>query len=331
MDNQSHSICQTEAENHSTEPSKKFENKTVLGPDGSMYEIRTDSTGREWIDIGGVKKWRRHCPICGVNIWTKSKDLLSSNHRCKTCGYKKRSEKTKIKYTSADFQRQCPKCGRVLTYLSVHGCRAASRRGAVCVTCQSSRASIQNMGKTMPIDVRNKISKTLTGRVFSDETKRKLSDIAKKRKKIDPNFQCGNRNSMFGKYRFGKDNPNYGRKWTDEMRNRHSRISLEKVKDRGGIFHAYNKTACTFFDELSKKNGWNLQHAENGGEFFVHRYYVDAYDKTFNIVVEYDESHHYVGGNLRPKDIDRMNTIINTLKCQFWRYNQTTNTLTQYA
>ena len=50
-------LCQTEEENHSTEQNPKSKSKTVLGPDGSMHEIQSDSTGKEWIDIGGVKKW----------------------------------------------------------------------------------------------------------------------------------------------------------------------------------------------------------------------------------------------------------------------------------
>ena len=43
----------------------------------------------------------------------------------------------------------------------------------------------------------------------------------------------------------------------------------------------YNIDSIQFFDNLSKEKGWNLQHAENGGEFYTGiGYFVDAYDKN---------------------------------------------------
>ena len=93
----------------------------------------------------------------------------------------------------------------------------------------------------------------------------------------------------------------------------------------------YNKNAIKFFDELSKKNSWNLQHAENGGEFYTGiGYWLDAYDKEKNIAVEYDEPAHYVdveNNILREKDLKRQKEIIDHLHCEFWRYNETTKVL----
>ena len=88
----------------------------------------------------------------------------------------------------------------------------------------------------------------------------------------------------------------------------------------------YNKKSILFLDQLSKERGWNLQHAENGGEFYTGiGYFVDAYDKQRNIVVEYDEKFHYTdikNNVLREKDIIRQNEIIEHLHCEFWRYNE---------
>ena len=93
----------------------------------------------------------------------------------------------------------------------------------------------------------------------------------------------------------------------------------------------YNKKSIVFLDNLSKEKGWNLQHAENGGEFYTGiGYFVDAYDKEKNIVVEYDESFHYddIKNNiLRKKDIIRQQEIIEYLHCEFWRYNEAMNIL----
>lgn len=87
----------------------------------------------------------------------------------------------------------------------------------------------------------------------------------------------------------------------------------------------YNKTACEYIDKLNKKFGWNLQHAENGGEIRIVRYFPDGYDKQLNIVFEYDERHHYtdVENNiLSERDIERQTFIINNLGCRFFRYNE---------
>ena len=88
----------------------------------------------------------------------------------------------------------------------------------------------------------------------------------------------------------------------------------------------YNKKSIAFFDKLSKERGWNLQHAENGGEFYTGiGYFVDAYDNQRNIVVEYDEKVHYVdveNNVLREKDLKRQKEIIEHLHCEYWRFNE---------
>jgi hypothetical protein len=93
----------------------------------------------------------------------------------------------------------------------------------------------------------------------------------------------------------------------------------------------YNSHAISVLEKIAKEKGWNLQHAENGGEFYTGiGYFVDAYDKEKNIVVEYDEKKHYddVENNiLREKDLKRQKEIIEHLYCEFWRYNETTKCL----
>jgi hypothetical protein len=97
----------------------------------------------------------------------------------------------------------------------------------------------------------------------------------------------------------------------------------------------YNKKSINYFDMLSKQMGWNLQHAENSGEFYTGiGYFVDAYDKDLNIVVEYDEPAHYIdvyNNILKEKDIYRMNLIIKHLNCEFYRYNEKTEQLIKYS
>lgn len=195
----------------------------------------------------------------------------------------------------------------------------------------------------------------------------KISNARKKFYKNNPEqIPAGDKNPMFGTHRKGKDNPNFGKRWSEEKRKhfakqqrknspwigkKHTistrlkmiesakrvkkteqwrekmRISaLRRAKEQGHI--SFNPKACKYFNQLNKKMGWTLQHAKNGGEVSVIGYSLDAYDKKRNLVVEYDESHHYdIFGKLKPKDVKRMERIMEHLKCDFYRFNEPTNQL----
>lgn len=75
----------------------------------------------------------------------------------------------------------------------------------------------------------------------------------------------------------------------------------------------YSIKACKYIDVLNEKMNWNLQHAENGGEIRIVKYFPDGYDKDLNIVFEYDEPFHYKDKEnniLNDADIERQNYII---------------------
>lgn len=111
-----------------------------------------------------------------------------------------------------------------------------------------------------------------------------------------------------------------------------SKARIIERKEKEGILRiGYNPTACEYFNRLNIINNWNLKHALNGGEKRVLCYFLDAYDIEKNIVVEYDECHHYdIYGRLKSKDIQRMNDIINVLGCRFYRYNALKKELCEY-
>ena len=119
-----------------------------------------------------------------------------------------------------------------------------------------------------------------------------------------------------------------GKKHSEESKQKMRESTCRYLQHNNPTPCRYNKKAISFFNKLSKKNNWNLQHAENGGEFYTGiGYFVDAYDKEKNIVVEYDEKKHYddVENNiLIEKDLKRQKEIIEHLHCEFWRYNETT-------
>jgi len=84
----------------------------------------------------------------------------------------------------------------------------------------------------------------------------------------------------------------------------------------------FNKFACNLFDKISEKKHIHIQHAMNGGEFYIKKlgYWVDGYDKENNVVYEYDELKHFnKNGKLKKKDKTRQQEIVNYLKCKFIR------------
>ena len=96
----------------------------------------------------------------------------------------------------------------------------------------------------------------------------------------------------------------------------------KRMKNGGQLTPGYNINACNVIDDYGKKHGYNFQHAENGGEYYIRElgYWVDGYDKEKNIVIEIDECHHYDKfGNLSERDLDRQNEIEKYLDCRFVR------------
>ena len=116
-----------------------------------------------------------------------------------------------------------------------------------------------------------------------------------------------------------------GHKHSSETKEKMRKSAMNYLKSMKNVkCPRYNKDSILYIDYINEKYGWNLQHAENGGEVEICGYYVDGYDKNRNIVFEYDEPRHYKNINesiLYDKDIERQNTIIEKLNCEFYRYN----------
>ncbi len=157
---------------------------------------------------------------------------------------------------------------------------------------------------------REKISKALLGRPspvkgmkFSKETRLKMK-----------------------KSRLGKLNPMFGSTGGFSGKT-HSPETLQKMRlsaikrierNKGQVQPNYNPEACRAIEEYGKQHGYNFQHAENGGEFYIKElgYWVDGYDKDKNVAVEYDESYHL---RQPDKDHQRQLEIEEYLGCKFIR------------
>ena len=87
------------------------------------------------------------------------------------------------------------------------------------------------------------------------------------------------------------------------------------------LIPGFNKKACKIFDDISLTEGIQIQHAMNGGEYYIKElgYWVDGYDPINNVVYEFDERHHKYQ---KEKDLIRQKEIEFYLKCKFIRINE---------
>ena len=115
-------------------------------------------------------------------------------------------------------------------------------------------------------------------------------------------------------------------KRSEEFKQQCRIYAIKRIESRcGQAIPNYNSEACKLFNDLNRFTGWNGQHAENGGEFYISElgYWVDYYEKNLNLVLEYDEAGHYnVDGTLKEKDAQRQKEITEFLDCKFIRIKE---------
>ena len=331
-----------------TEQWKKSENKPIFVLSDGIKGTSGVSAMNVCEDTGNKKKWTRNCPKCNRELaykhssnWCTAKKLGSL---CKSCWsiyhIKKEKKWTKL----------CTKCGRLQGYTSKKELSYAIRINRICYSCSAS-------GKPRPEEYRKKISNTLTGRKLSEEHKQKIrtacqnvSDEARHKMSIArkgrPSPMRGTKLTKEWRMNIRRGllnmSPELKQKVIDGNKNRETsnetrrkmRLAAIKnieIKKFGGaqMKPAFNFRACQYFDDLGKQNGWNLQHAMNGGEYYLKDlgYWVDAYDKDRNIVIEYDEGQH---NKKKDADVRRMNEIKQKLGCKFFRYDAVSEELKEY-
>jgi hypothetical protein len=292
-------------EKNYTKPKSNCLNNSEQEPSDTTKITKSDSMQPQWIDIGGVKKWIRNCPECGGMIYHGRKDhrdaQVRKNATCKKC----QSKKAELYKLPDILERNCPICKTIIIYRGKNNGQArrsyrrAVNENRICTSCSQA----QKLDKIKYYWKGKKGARL--GTHLSEDKKQKIREMRK-----------------------GKPGPRKGMVTPESTKEKLRNIRLDNFEKTGIV--SYNPKACKYLNELSEKMGWNLQHAENGGEHRICGFRLDGYDKNRNIVVEYDESYHYRYGELLEKDVERMKIIINALKCEFYRYDEKRNEFKKY-
>jgi hypothetical protein len=252
------------------------------------------------------KMWVRICSDCGIELkykYKRSADFQEEkNSVCKICC---RREKFVGIYKNSNnlWCRKCPKCDSELPYKSRQICIIRYHKKSLCKTCSQIGDKAFWYGKSMSKETKEKMSNVRIGKKLSSTTKQKCSE-----------------------QKLGKNNPMFGKTPTEEHREKMRIAALNRIQKQG-IMVAFNPTACKFIEEFGKKNGYNFQHALNGGEVCLSGFPVDGYDKEKNVVFEYDEPHHY---NTKRKEKDKYKEKCIIKKIQpkmFIRFDEKNNRL----
>jgi hypothetical protein len=246
------------------------------------------------------------------------------------------------------WKRKCPKCGIELFYKTKNSAEQSIKNNKLCGKCCNIGQIPWNKGIPCKEKTKKKIGDANRGNVPWNKGK-KYKARKEKTKWIRNCPNCKNeiyysfRNSMIraenlnrlcrhcslcgNKYTIGNKN-HFGKPHSSKTKRilRLKKIEwIEKNKNNGYQIHpGYNPKACYIIDEYGKQNGYNFQHAMNGGEHYIKElgYWVDGYDKNKNVVIEYYEKNHKQSIK---KDRKRIKEIKTFLKCQVIIIREWTN------
>lgn len=221
-----------------------------------------------------------------------------------------------------------------------------SQKGKIISKETREKISKGNKGKIISKEIRLKISKTLKGHEVSEETRRKISETQKGKiisketrrkmsesRKGKPSWNKGIPHSKehranLSKAKIGKVPWITGKKHSEKSKKQMRISAIERIENSinngGQVTPNYNSAACKIFDRINSHFTYSGAHAENGGEYHIKElgYFPDFYDSSSNLIIEFNEKHHYINSNiLSEKDIKREQEIIEYLDCDFIRIN----------
>jgi hypothetical protein len=280
--------------------------------------------------------YSKNCPTCNKEIsYSDGKALkrsIQNNCNCKRCSAIKkgpRDQETKKKISQTLTGRTIPRdiVEKITKTLKIKFNTPEYKQKF----SEMHKGENNGMyGKQHSEEIKNKISDITKEKMNSPEMKEKMRKIQTSqeyREKLSAALM-GRKHTQESKLKMkgpriclqGENNPNFGkcRKHTDEDKRKMREAVVRRVQKYGIISRNFNPDACKIIDEYGQKNGYNFQHAMNGGEYSCIGYLVDGYDKEKNVVIEIDEPYHNKLSQ-KEKDIKRQKRIEEHLQCKFIR------------
>jgi len=251
------------------------------------------------------------------------------------------------------YQRKCSFCDNVMIYKHRRSVWKANKKQSRCPQCNKDHMSKKLKGRIFTKEWKEKMSKnhwnvkgknnpfykkshskktkdqisnSRTGKACGESNSSKRLDVREKLSKNSAFNDLKRRHLIIEKCIKTKIKNGTLNVHTEESRKKLREKRLEQMK-RSGIFPSYNIKACEYFSKLNE----NIRHALNGGEFSYIGYSADGYDPKTNTWYEWDEERHYRNKFSIQKDKQRMNQIIDNLKCNFIRIRQKDMTVKEYC
>lgn len=205
--------------------------------------------------------------------------------------------------------RNCRECGKSITYTDIRNYNRALKKNSLCSSCKQTGNKNPFYGKgylrTGKLHHNYGKPSSRKGKVLSNKILELINLGTIWKNELDGNWyrKCPSCNKDVKSSSSGHIYNRVknkclcysciakNRKYSDECRKKMKQSAIKRVKLYGNIA-SFNPTACKFIEEFGKKNGYNFQHALNGGEVWIDGFSLDGYDKDKNVVFEYDEPEH---------------------------------------
>lgn len=193
-----------------------------------------------------------------------------------------------------ELRRSCPVCQKDILYKGKWDFTQAEKKKSKCSSC-AKKGNARRLGKPHSDVTKQKMSASHTGMVHTEQHRLNVS-LSRR----------GNKHWLYG-----KSQPESVK---EKLRTAHKkRLSEFREKGipfrvKGKIKTSYNPDACKLFDIINTELHWNGKHALNGGEVQIAGYWVDFYEETVKLIVEYDEKHHSQPSR-KDRDLERQQTI----------------------
>lgn len=273
-----------------------------------------------------MEKWEEK------NYTEQEKNYLNNNERGEIDITISTPKKSKIKECkNTGWTRNCPKCNKVIFYTTKYSRNQMVRRKSACKTCVDVDKKSTQVECTRGCPKCKKVLLYKKKWARNDAEKRKLlCKSCAQQKHRSLTRECPKCKTIIH-YKDGSklNRANKQRRVCNGCRKKRIvEVMSEKSKKCGNrsFYPNYNQKACEYFAWLNMWLGWNGQYATYRGEKNILNYFVDYYEPTINIVIEWDESHHNRKSQII-KDRHRQEEIKMITGCKFYRYNELTSTI----